>query len=149
MNAFKTLRAPAGRLLFTRALAGTTAVRVRASGQATVTQVLSPRVAFASAGAGAAFTTHSHTRDTKHNSGPATNFFELKAMGKRHQEVRMSDFENKVILVVNVASKCGFTDQYAELESIYKKYKDKGFTIIGFPCNQFGGQVWPLDMYLA
>lgn len=62
-------------------------------------------------------------------------------MGKRHQEVSMSDFENKVILVVNVASKCGFTDQYAELESIYKKYKDKGFTVIGFPCNQFGGQV--------
>ena len=53
----------------------------------------------------------------------------------------MSDFENKVVLVVNVASKCGFTDQYAELESIYKKYKDKGFTVIGFPCNQFGGQV--------
>ncbi|KAF9285445.1 thioredoxin-like protein [Linnemannia elongata] len=141
MNSFKTLRAPAGRLLFTRALAGTTVVRARASGQATVHQTLSTRVAFASAGAGVAFTTHSHTRDAKHGGGgPATNFFDLKAKGKRHQEVSMSDFENKVILVVNVASKCGFTDQYAELESIYKKYKDKGFTVIGFPCNQFGGQ---------
>lgn len=148
MNTFKTLRAP-GRLLFTRALAGTTAVRVRASGQATVNQVLFPRVAFASAGVGAAFTTHSHTRDTKQDGGPAANFFELKAKGKGQQEVSMSDFENKVILVVNVASKCGFTDQYAELESIYKKYKDKGFTVIGFPCNQFGGQVWPLNMYLS
>lgn len=142
MNSFKTLRAPAGRFLFTRALAGTTVVRARASGQATVHQTLSTRVAFASAGAGVAFTTHSHTRDAKHGGGgPATNFFDLKAKGKRHQEVSMSDFENKVILVVNVASKCGFTDQYAELESIYKKYKDKGFTVIGFPCNQFGGQV--------
>ncbi|KAF9540771.1 glutathione peroxidase gpx1 [Mortierella hygrophila] len=140
MNSFKALRAPAGRLLFTRALAGTTAIRVRASGQATANQVLSSRVAFASAGAGAAFTTHSHTHGTKHDGGPTTNFFELKAKGNRHQEVSMSDFENKVILVVNVASKCGFTDQYAELESIYKKYKDKGFTVIGFPCNQFGGQ---------
>ncbi|KAG0295525.1 glutathione peroxidase gpx1 [Linnemannia gamsii] len=134
---FRTLRAPAGRLLFTRALAGTTALRARASGQATINQALSSRVAFASAGLGAAFTTHIRSQ----HDGPPTNFFELKAMGKRHQEVSMSDFENKVILVVNVASKCGFTDQYAELESIYKKYKDKGFTVIGFPCNQFGGQI--------
>lgn len=137
MNSFRTLRAPAGRLLFTRALTGTIALRARASGRATINQALSSRVAFASAGVGAAFTTHSRSQ----HDGPATNFFELKAKGKRHQEVSMSDFENKVILVVNVASKCGFTDQYAELELIYKKYKDKGFTVIGFPCNQFGGQV--------
>ncbi|KAF9156581.1 glutathione peroxidase gpx1 [Linnemannia schmuckeri] len=138
MNSFRTLRGPTARLLFTRALVSTTAVRFKASGHATVTQALPSRVAFASAGAGAAFTTHS--RNTKPDKGPATNFFDLKAKGKRHQEVNMSDFENRVILVVNVASKCGFTDQYGELESLYKKYKDKGFTVIGFPCNQFGGQ---------
>lgn len=54
--------------------------------------------------------------------------------------VSMSDFKDKTVLVVNVASKCGFTNQYAGLESLYKKYKDQGFEIIAFPCNQFGGQ---------
>lgn len=54
--------------------------------------------------------------------------------------VSMSEFKNKSVLVVNVASRCGFTNQYAGLESLYKKYKDRGFEIIAFPCNQFGGQ---------
>lgn len=52
----------------------------------------------------------------------------------------LAAYKGKVVLVVNVASKCGFTPQYSELEEIYEKYKDKGFTVIGFPCNQFGGQ---------
>ncbi|KAF9572212.1 glutathione peroxidase gpx1 [Mortierella alpina] len=77
---------------------------------------------------------------TSTRNAPPTNFFDLKAKDKRHQEVSMADFENKVILVVNVASKCGFTPQYKELEQLYKDYKDKGFVVIGFPCNQFGGQ---------
>ncbi|KAG0275186.1 glutathione peroxidase gpx1 [Linnemannia exigua] len=68
------------------------------------------------------------------------NFFALTAKDKKHQEISMKDFEGKVILVVNVASKCGFTKQYAGLEELYKKYKDQGFVILGFPCNQFGGQ---------
>ncbi|KAF9897151.1 peroxiredoxin hyr1 [Lobosporangium transversale] len=68
------------------------------------------------------------------------NFFALTAKDKKHQEVSMKDFEGKVVLVVNVASKCGFTRQYAALEELYKKYKDQGFVVIGFPCNQFGGQ---------
>lgn len=46
----------------------------------------------------------------------------------------------QVVLYVNVASKCGFTKQYAGLEALYQKYKDKGFVVIGSPCNQFGGQ---------
>ncbi|KAG0203563.1 glutathione peroxidase gpx1 [Mortierella sp. GBA30] len=68
------------------------------------------------------------------------NFFALSAKNKKHEEISMKEFEGKVVLVVNVASKCGFTKQYAGLEELYKKYKDQGFVILGFPCNQFGGQ---------
>ncbi|KAG0195877.1 Glutathione peroxidase 2 [Mortierella sp. GBA30] len=69
-----------------------------------------------------------------------TSFFDLKAKDKRHQNISMADFANKVILVVNVASKCGFTPQYKELEQLYRDFKDQGFVVLGFPCNQFGGQ---------
>jgi len=56
------------------------------------------------------------------------------------KEVNLADYQGKVILVVNVASKCGYTPQYKGMEAIYEKYKDKGFVVLGFPCNQFGGQ---------
>jgi glutathione peroxidase len=56
------------------------------------------------------------------------------------KEVNLADYEGKVVLVVNVASKCGLTPQYKGLEAAYEKYKDQGFVILGFPCNQFGGQ---------
>ncbi|KAB2852954.1 MAG: glutathione peroxidase [Ignavibacterium sp.] len=56
------------------------------------------------------------------------------------KEVKLSDYQGKVLLIVNVASYCGFTKQYSALEEIYKKYKDKGFEILAFPCNQFGNQ---------
>src|SRR5512135_2721350 len=49
-------------------------------------------------------------------------------------------YEGTVLLIVNVASKCGYTPQYASFEALQEKYKDKGFTVLGFPCNQFGGQ---------
>jgi glutathione peroxidase len=52
----------------------------------------------------------------------------------------LQDYAGQVILIVNTASKCGFTPQFAGLEKIYQKYKDQGFVILGFPCNQFGGQ---------
>jgi glutathione peroxidase len=56
------------------------------------------------------------------------------------KDVKLSDYKGKVVLIVNVASKCGFTPQYAGLEKLYTTYKDKGFVIIGFPANNFGGQ---------
>ena len=52
----------------------------------------------------------------------------------------LSEWSNYVILVVNVASECGYTSQYEGLEKLYKRYKDRGFTVIGFPCNDFGEQ---------
>jgi glutathione peroxidase len=56
------------------------------------------------------------------------------------KDVSLSDYKGKVLLIVNVASKCGYTPQYKALEATYKKYEDKGFAILGFPCNQFAHQ---------
>ncbi|HMP18017.1 MAG TPA: redoxin domain-containing protein, partial [Gemmatales bacterium] len=56
------------------------------------------------------------------------------------KEVNLADYQGKVVLVVNVASACGYTKQYTNLQAVYEKYKDKGLVVLGFPCNQFGGQ---------
>jgi glutathione peroxidase len=64
--------------------------------------------------------------------------FSAKAIDGR--EVSLAAFRDKVLLVVNTASKCGFTPQYEGLEALQKRYGDKGFTVLGFPCNQFGAQ---------
>lgn len=64
--------------------------------------------------------------------------FEIK--NQSGEVVDLAKFKNKVVLVVNTASKCGFTPQYAELEKLYENYRENGFEIIDIPCNQFGGQ---------
>jgi len=56
------------------------------------------------------------------------------------KDTSLKAYKGKVLLIVNVASKCGLTPQYNGLEALHEKYKDKGFTVLGFPCNQFGGQ---------
>ena len=66
--------------------------------------------------------------------------YDFDATALDGNEVDLGDYRGKVVLVVNVASKCGFTPQYEGLESLYRQYKDKGFEILGFPCNQFGAQ---------
>lgn len=56
------------------------------------------------------------------------------------EEVRLEDYRGKLMLIVNTASKCGFTPQYQGLEALYEKYRDRGLVVLGFPCNQFGQQ---------
>ena len=56
------------------------------------------------------------------------------------KDTKLADYKGKALMIVNVASKCGLTPQYTTLEALQKKYEPKGFTVIGFPCNQFGGQ---------
>lgn len=68
------------------------------------------------------------------------NLYSFKAKDAQGQETSLSKFKNKVVLVVNVASNCGYTSQYDGLEKLYKDYQKKGFVILGFPSNEFGGQ---------
>lgn len=67
-------------------------------------------------------------------------FYDYKVKNISGEDVSMSEYKGKVVLIVNTASKCGFTKQYEGLEELYEKYKDQGFVILGFPCNQFGVQ---------
>ena len=66
--------------------------------------------------------------------------YDFTAQTLEGQPAPLSDYRGQVLLIVNTASKCGFTPQYAGLEALHEKYHDKGLTILGFPCNQFGAQ---------
>ena len=68
------------------------------------------------------------------------NIYSYSALDINGERVGLSRYKQKVILIVNTASQCGYTKQYANLQSLYEKYKDKGFTILAFPCNQFANQ---------
>ncbi|CAI4055938.1 hypothetical protein SKDZ_02G3500 [Saccharomyces kudriavzevii ZP591] len=70
----------------------------------------------------------------------STSFYELECQDKKGEIFKFDQLKGKVVLIVNVASKCGFTPQYKDLEALYQKYQGKGFIILGFPCNQFGKQ---------
>ncbi|APA07705.1 glutathione peroxidase [Sclerotinia sclerotiorum 1980 UF-70] len=73
----------------------------------------------------------------------ATSIYEFEPLNKKGEPTPLADYKGKVLLIVNTASKCGFTPQYEGLEKLYKDMKEKhgdDFVILGFPCNQFGGQ---------
>ncbi|KLV06968.1 glutathione peroxidase [Photobacterium aquae] len=69
-----------------------------------------------------------------------SDFYHFSARKINGEEITMEDFAGKVVLVVNTASECGFTPQYKGLQALYEKYQDQGLVVLGFPCNQFGGQ---------
>ena len=67
-------------------------------------------------------------------------FFDLNIKSINDKVINLNEYKGKVVLLVNVASKCGFTKQYSGLQTLYEKYKDNGFVVIAIPSNQFGGQ---------
>ena len=67
-------------------------------------------------------------------------FYDFEAEDISGKLIKMSEYKGKMVLVVNTASHCGFTPQFDGLEKMYKDYQDRGFVILGFPCNQFAGQ---------
>ncbi len=69
-----------------------------------------------------------------------TNVYDFKAEKLEGGEQSLSEYEGKVLLIVNTASKCGFTPQFDGLEKLFEKYKDQGLVVLGFPCNQFASQ---------
>jgi glutathione peroxidase len=69
-----------------------------------------------------------------------TSIYNFSARTLQGKDVSLSDYRGKPMLIVNTASKCGFTPQYEGLEALYKEHADKGLVILGFPCNQFGNQ---------
>jgi len=68
------------------------------------------------------------------------NIYSFKVKNDKGEAVSLEQYKGKVLLIVNTATRCGFTPQYKDLEAIYEKYNEQGFEILDFPCNQFGGQ---------
>jgi glutathione peroxidase len=72
--------------------------------------------------------------------GPCPSVLDHKLPSLQDESVSLCRFSGKVLLVVNTASECGYTPQYEGLEKLYRRYRDKGFVVLGFPANDFGGQ---------
>jgi glutathione peroxidase len=68
------------------------------------------------------------------------SIYDFEAQTLDGKPARLADYKGQVLLIVNTASKCGFTPQYEGLEALYRKHRDQGFAVLGFPCNQFGAQ---------
>jgi len=81
-----------------------------------------------------------NSTNNKKDTGSMDNINDITVLDMNNKEVKLSDYNGKVLMIVNVASECGSTPQYKGLEEIYKKYNSKGFEILAFPCNDFGGQ---------
>ncbi|MBR4135486.1 MAG: glutathione peroxidase [Bacteroidales bacterium] len=69
-----------------------------------------------------------------------SQIYDFKALNNKGEEIALAQFKNQVLMIVNTASKCGFTPQYDGLQALYEKYKDRGLVILGFPCDQFKHQ---------
>lgn len=80
------------------------------------------------------------TRAVAQNNNTMATIYDYTATASNGKEINFKDFEGKVLLIVNTASKCGFTPQFDGLEKLNEKYRDRGLVIIGFPCNQFAEQ---------
>ena len=78
--------------------------------------------------------------DTVPVEPPADDIYQFKVLDGNGDSVSLADYRGQVLLVVNTATQCGYTPQYSDLQRIYDNYKDRGFVILDFPCNQFGGQ---------
>lgn len=74
------------------------------------------------------------------NNKEMATIYDFKTKSNKGAEVDLAQYKGQVVMIVNTASKCGFTPQYDGLEALYQKYKDQGFVILGFPCDQFAGQ---------
>jgi glutathione peroxidase len=99
-----------------------------------------PKLIVAAVGAGLFLAVVGTSRAADEESGAVPAALNFKMKGLDGKEVDLSKYRGKVVLIVNVASKCGFTPQYKQLQAIYEKYAKRGLVVLGFPCNQFHHQ---------